>query len=377
MLPPVTDLFEALEPGRAPAHRPRATPCRSPKCAWATPRRRSRAPPSSPAGATPPSASSTPSWSPRRPWPLPWSKDGEPGVKIYDGGQGGYEDRRQIAELLDLPERLVNVVLVQNGGAFGGKEDLMGQHHAALLCLATGRPVMLRFDRKMSLRMHAKRHPIVMDYAAGLRPGRPAGGPGGAHAFGLRRLRQRRHEGDRAGRGPLGRRLRHPQRPREGHRGDHQQRLLRRHARLRRQPGLLRHRVQRGRAVRHGRLRPLAVPLGQRPGGRQGHRHRPGAHQRGGRARLPGGPEGPVPGRQLRGHRRRHQEHRHRLRHAGLRPGQDRRAGPGQGGAPPRLVRDGPGGPQHGPADPGHRDRHRSGHHRGAGGDRRGGLGRA
>ncbi|BDU72959.1 selenium-dependent xanthine dehydrogenase [Mesoterricola silvestris] len=98
---------------------------------------------------------------------VPWTKDGEAGVKIFDGGQGGYEDRRQIAELLDLPERLVNVVLVQNGGAFGGKEDLMGQHHAAMLCLATGRPVMLRFDRKTSLRTHAKRHPIVMDYELG------------------------------------------------------------------------------------------------------------------------------------------------------------------------------------------------------------------
>jgi xanthine dehydrogenase molybdenum-binding subunit len=98
---------------------------------------------------------------------VPWSKDGEPGVKIYDGGQGGYEDRRQIAELLDLPERLVNVVLVQNGGAFGGKEDLTCQHHAALLCVATGRPVMVRFDRKTSLRMHAKRHPITMDYELG------------------------------------------------------------------------------------------------------------------------------------------------------------------------------------------------------------------
>ncbi|WP_306600709.1 selenium-dependent xanthine dehydrogenase [Geothrix sp. 21YS21S-2] len=98
---------------------------------------------------------------------VPWTKDGEAGVKIFDGGQGGYEDRRQIAELLDLPERLVNVVLVQNGGAFGGKEDLMGQHHAAMLCLATGRPVMVRFDRKTSLRTHAKRHPIVMDYEVG------------------------------------------------------------------------------------------------------------------------------------------------------------------------------------------------------------------
>ena len=98
---------------------------------------------------------------------LPWTKDGERGVKIFDGGQGGYEDRRQIAELLNLPERLVNVALVQNGGAFGGKEDLICQHHAAMLCWAIGRPVMIRFDRKTSLRMHAKRHPIVMDFQLG------------------------------------------------------------------------------------------------------------------------------------------------------------------------------------------------------------------
>ena len=98
---------------------------------------------------------------------LPWTKDGERGVKIYDGGQGGYEDRRQIAELLELPEKLVNVILIQNGGGFGGKEDLMGQHHAALLCWFTGKPVMIRFDRRTSLRMHAKRHPITMDYELG------------------------------------------------------------------------------------------------------------------------------------------------------------------------------------------------------------------
>ena len=98
---------------------------------------------------------------------LPWTKDGQPGVKIYDGGQGGYEDRRQIAELLELPERLVNVVLVQNGGGFGGKEDLTAQHHAALLCWKLKRAVMLRFDRKTSLRMHPKRHPITMDYQLG------------------------------------------------------------------------------------------------------------------------------------------------------------------------------------------------------------------
>ncbi|MCG3192785.1 MAG: hypothetical protein DIJKHBIC_02032 [Thermoanaerobaculia bacterium] len=98
---------------------------------------------------------------------LPWEKDGEKGVKVYDCGQGVYEDRKQLAELLGLPERLVNVVQVQNGGGFGGKEDISTQGHAALLSWFTDRPVMVRLTRAESLRMHPKRHPFVMDYALG------------------------------------------------------------------------------------------------------------------------------------------------------------------------------------------------------------------
>jgi len=98
---------------------------------------------------------------------LPWEKDSQRGVKVYDCGQGVYEDRKQLAEMLDLPERLVNVVQVQNGGAFGGKEDMTTQGHAALLCWHTGLPVMVRLTRAESLRMHPKRHPIVMEYALG------------------------------------------------------------------------------------------------------------------------------------------------------------------------------------------------------------------
>ncbi|MBI4912692.1 MAG: selenium-dependent xanthine dehydrogenase [Acidobacteria bacterium] len=97
----------------------------------------------------------------------PWKKDGETGVELFDCGQGVYEDRRQVAELLGLPERRVRVVQVQNGGGFGGKEDLSTQGHAALLCWHTGRPVRLCLTRAESIRMHPKRHPIVMDYALG------------------------------------------------------------------------------------------------------------------------------------------------------------------------------------------------------------------
>jgi xanthine dehydrogenase molybdenum-binding subunit len=44
------------------------------------------------------------------------------------------------------------------GGGFGGKEDIAGQIHAALLANSTGRPVKLLFDRHESLLVHPKRH---------------------------------------------------------------------------------------------------------------------------------------------------------------------------------------------------------------------------
>ena len=209
---------------------------------------------------------------------VPWSKDGEPGVKIYDGGQGGYEDRRQIAELLDLPERAgergpgaERRRLRRQGGPHGPapRGPALPGHGPARSC--SGSTAGCPCACTPSATPSSWTTSWAATGTAGWWPWWRS-----MHSD-TGRLRQRRHEGDRAGRGPLRRGLRHPQRAREGHRGDHQQRPLRRHARVRRQPGLLRHRVQHGRAVRPGRLRPLAVPLGQRPGGRQGHRHRPGA----------------------------------------------------------------------------------------------------
>ena len=94
-------------------------------------------------------------------------KDGQRGIKVFSCSQGVYEDRHQLALVLDLPKSRVNVVQVQNGGGFGGKEDLTTQAHATLLSWFTDRPVRVRLNRKESLRMHPKRHPFVMDYAVG------------------------------------------------------------------------------------------------------------------------------------------------------------------------------------------------------------------
>jgi len=88
-------------------------------------------------------------------------------VHVYSEGQGAWEDRRQLASFLALPEPDVLVTQVSTGGAFGGKEDLNVQGQAALLAMRTGRPVMLRLSRRESLRFHVKRHPMWLDYTVG------------------------------------------------------------------------------------------------------------------------------------------------------------------------------------------------------------------
>jgi len=94
--------------------------------------------------------------------PLP---DGR--LHLWTQGQGIFDDRRQVAAFLGLPEDQVFVELVPNGGAFGGKEDMSVQAQTALLALATGRPVKLALTREESIRLHPKRHPITLRYTAG------------------------------------------------------------------------------------------------------------------------------------------------------------------------------------------------------------------
>jgi xanthine dehydrogenase molybdenum-binding subunit len=85
--------------------------------------------------------------------PLP---DGR--MEIYVGSQIPYSDRDDTARALGLPPEQVRVIGQVMGGGFGGKEDIAGQIHAALLARATGRPVKLLWDRHESLLVHPKRH---------------------------------------------------------------------------------------------------------------------------------------------------------------------------------------------------------------------------
>ena len=85
-------------------------------------------------------------------------------MHVYSGGQGVWDDRNDIARMLDVSTDQVIVELVSNGGAFGGKEDMSNQGQTALAAWLLGQPVKTTFSREESFLVHTKRHPIRMQY---------------------------------------------------------------------------------------------------------------------------------------------------------------------------------------------------------------------
>ncbi len=92
---------------------------------------------------------------------------GSGNLMVYSGGQGVWDDRNQIASLLNVDPSTVTVELVSNGGAFGGKEDMANQGQTALAAHLLQRPVKCTLSREQSFRIHAKRHPIEIEVWAG------------------------------------------------------------------------------------------------------------------------------------------------------------------------------------------------------------------
>lgn len=110
-------------------------------------------------------------------------------TSIYVGSQIPYLDRDQTAAALGVESTQVRVVATLMGGGFGGKEDVAGQVHVALLAEATHRPVKMLYSRQESLLFHPKRHATVIRIRTGAtRDGRLTAveatlyGDGGAYA---------------------------------------------------------------------------------------------------------------------------------------------------------------------------------------------------
>jgi len=85
--------------------------------------------------------------------------DGEGGIDIHVATQWLHVDRDQVAPCLGLDPEQVRIHLAGVGGAFGGREDLSIQIHAALLALRTDRPVKMVYNREESFVGHIHRHP--------------------------------------------------------------------------------------------------------------------------------------------------------------------------------------------------------------------------
>lgn len=118
--------------------------------------------------------------------------EGYPGhdkLTVYVGSQIPYQDRNQIAQAMGMPEERIRVIGTLIGGGFGGKEDIAGQIHVALLATVTQRPVKMLYTRQESLIFHPKRHATIIRIKTGAkRDGRLTAvqaelyGDGGAYA---------------------------------------------------------------------------------------------------------------------------------------------------------------------------------------------------
>jgi CO/xanthine dehydrogenase Mo-binding subunit len=81
-------------------------------------------------------------------------------VVVETAGQWLHEDRKQIAQMLGLPEERVVIRYAAIGGAFGGREDLSVQHLLALAAWKLRRRVGIVWSREESILAHHKRHPF-------------------------------------------------------------------------------------------------------------------------------------------------------------------------------------------------------------------------
>lgn len=88
-------------------------------------------------------------------------------ITIYSSDQGTYDTQREVSSVLGIPPENVHVKNKFVGGAFGGKEDVVLQHHAALLSWYTGKPVKIHFTRDESILVHPKRHAAEMEFTTG------------------------------------------------------------------------------------------------------------------------------------------------------------------------------------------------------------------
>lgn len=90
-------------------------------------------------------------------------------VEVYVATQYPHYDREEVARCLNIDEEQVRIRNMTIGGAFGAREDINPQCHAALAAYLTKRPVKVVYDREESTISHSKRHPMKIFLKTGAR----------------------------------------------------------------------------------------------------------------------------------------------------------------------------------------------------------------
>lgn len=85
-------------------------------------------------------------------------------LDLYIATQYPHYDREEVARCLNMKEENINVINMTIGGAFGAREDVNPQCHAAIASYITKRPVKIVYSREESTISHSKRHPMKMYY---------------------------------------------------------------------------------------------------------------------------------------------------------------------------------------------------------------------
>lgn len=90
-------------------------------------------------------------------------------LEVYIATQYAHYDREEVCRVLNMTENKVNIINTAIGGAFGAREDITLQLHAALAAYYTRKPVKIVYSREESIVAHCKRHAFKMYYKTGVK----------------------------------------------------------------------------------------------------------------------------------------------------------------------------------------------------------------
>lgn len=98
------------------------------------------------------------------------AKVNEHGVmEVYIATQYPHYDREEVSRCLGFEENQVKIINMAIGGAFGAREDMNPQCHAAIAAYLTQKPVKIVYTREESTVSHSKRHPMKIYMKTGVR----------------------------------------------------------------------------------------------------------------------------------------------------------------------------------------------------------------